>query len=196
LAAPIFATQPTRQKVMAGMSVTFAAASGSPAPTNQWRKNGTNILGATSGTYTITSVAAGDAASYTVVATNTAGSATSNGAVLAVKTAPSITLQPANQTVAVGQNATFTVAGSGNPAPTYQWQSSLDSGTTWNNLSNSNTYSGVTTVSLLVTSPIAGMNGYQFRCSVTNSVGSVVSSAAVLSVNVPPSNVQLGIQIN
>ena len=42
--------------------------------------------------------------------------------------APAITTQPTNQTVTAGQNATFTAAASGFPAPTVQWQVSTDDG--------------------------------------------------------------------
>jgi sugar lactone lactonase YvrE len=83
--APAITTQPISVTVRVGASVVFtAAASGSPTPTYQWRKNGNIITGATSTTYTVTSVATGDAALYTFTATNVAGSATSQAAVLSV----------------------------------------------------------------------------------------------------------------
>ena len=88
-AVPAFTTQPASQTVTAGAAVTFtAAASGSPAPTFQWRKNGANITGATGASYTIASATTADAGTYAVVATNSAGSATSNNAVLTVVTPP------------------------------------------------------------------------------------------------------------
>ena len=84
-----FTTQPASQTVTAGAAVTFTAvASGSPAPTFQWRKNGANITGATGASYTIASATTADAGTYAVVATNSAGSATSNNAVLTVITPP------------------------------------------------------------------------------------------------------------
>jgi hypothetical protein len=84
-----FTTQLASQTVTAGAAVTFtAAASGSPAPTFQWRKNGANITGATGASYTIASATTADAGTYAVVATNSAGSATSNNAVLTVITPP------------------------------------------------------------------------------------------------------------
>ena len=86
--APSITTQPTSRTVTAGSSVTFtSAASGSPAPTYQWKKGGVNISGTTGSSFSIASVAVGDAGNYTVVATNSAGSATSNVASLAVLTA-------------------------------------------------------------------------------------------------------------
>ena len=117
--APVFTTQPASKTVNVGGSVTFtAAASGTPAPTYQWRKNGVSLAGATGTSYTIASVATGDAGTYTVVAANSAGSATSNGAVLTVNatnSAPAFTVQPASQTVAAGAPATFRASASGTP---------------------------------------------------------------------------------
>ncbi len=84
---PAIVTQPASQSVVAGNAVTFtAAASGTPAPTYQWRKNGASIGGATNATYTIASANPADAGTYTVVASNSAGAVTSNGAVLTVVT--------------------------------------------------------------------------------------------------------------
>lgn len=89
--APIFTTQPSNQTITAGGSVTFTAtASGTPAPTYQWFKGTTAIVGATSASLTIANVTAADAASYTVVATNSAGSVTSSVATLSVNTKPVI----------------------------------------------------------------------------------------------------------
>lgn len=83
---PQITQQPTGQTAYLGGSVTFtAAATGSPAPTYQWRRNGVNIPGATAATLTLASVTAADLGIYTMVATNSGGSVTSNGARLALK---------------------------------------------------------------------------------------------------------------
>jgi arabinan endo-1,5-alpha-L-arabinosidase len=87
--APAITTQPVSQTINEGSAVTFAAAaSGDPTPTFQWKKNNATIGGATSSTYQILTVTAGDAGNYTVVATNSVGNATSNGATLTVIVAP------------------------------------------------------------------------------------------------------------
>ena len=87
---PAITQQPASQAVALGQAVTFTvAASGTPAPTYQWRKNGADITGATGVSYAIASVVAGDAGTYTVVAASSAGAATSNGAVLTVNVPPS-----------------------------------------------------------------------------------------------------------
>lgn len=89
-AAPLFTAQPSSQTLAPGAALTLsAAATGAPAPSYQWYKNDVAISGATSATYTIASVASGDAGSYKVVATNPVGSATSNTAAITVGAAAS-----------------------------------------------------------------------------------------------------------
>lgn len=83
--APAFALQPSSQAVGPGGNVTLTAnATGSPAPTYQWRKDGAVILGATAATLVLTNVQPGDAGDYSVTATNASGSSTSAIATLAV----------------------------------------------------------------------------------------------------------------
>ena len=95
---------------------------------------------------------------------------------------PSITGQPGNQTIYVGQNTQFAVSASGNPSPTYQWQRLPAGSGTWANLNDAGAYSGTGSGTLSISSPTAAMNGDQFRCVATNSIGSATSSSATLSV--------------
>src|SRR5262249_25385037 len=82
---------------------------------------------------------------------------------------PTITQQPASQTVNQGQPATFTVAASSALPLTFQWQK-MDSGTTtFVNIG------GATSASLTLSSTTAADDGDQFRCVVTNGAGSVTS---------------------
>jgi FG-GAP-like repeat/Immunoglobulin domain len=97
--------------------------------------------------------------------------------------APSITLQPASQIVRAGQNAQFTVAASGTPAPTYQWQVSANVG--WSNLSNGSPYSGATTTTLTIADAFSGLSGNRYRAVATNTAGAATSSAATLTVTEP-----------
>ena len=97
-----------------------------------------------------------------------------------VKYAPTITTQPTSQTVTEGGTATFTVVTSGTEPLSYQWQQSTDNGNSWTNIDSANAAeyaTGQTTTS---------MNGYRYRCMVSNSVGSVESNAATLTVNAKP----------
>ena len=82
---PVIVAQPLGQTVNAGVSVTLSgAASGTPAPTYQWFRNGVAVGGWTNATLTLGSVTTNDSGSYVVVATNVAGTATSTAAVLTV----------------------------------------------------------------------------------------------------------------
>src|SRR5256714_1549714 len=124
---PSISTQPASQTVTAGQTATFTVVATGTAPLSyQWRKSGTAISGATAPTYTTPATTSADSgAQFTVVVTNTAGSVTSNAATLTVNasaTAPSIPTQPASQTLAVGQTATFTVVATGTAPLSYQWQ--------------------------------------------------------------------------
>jgi beta-galactosidase len=84
--APVIETQPQSTTVVVGESATFTVfASGTPAPTYQWLRNGTAIAGATGATYTTPpTVATDNGASFTVSATNGSGTVASNSAVLTV----------------------------------------------------------------------------------------------------------------
>ena len=88
-------------------------------------------------------------------------------------TFPSIALQPASQTMYSGGTANFTIAVTGNPAPTFVWQRSDDSGRTWNTISGANSATYNFTVQPADT-------GAQFRALATNSQGNVLSTAATL----------------
>lgn len=172
--APAITAQPQSQTVTAGGSATFSvSATGSPAPTYQWQKGGVNIAGAASSSYVISSVQAGDAGSYSVVVTNSAGSVTSNGATLTVNaaaTVPAISSQPQSLVVTAGAAASFSVTATGTPTPTYQWQKGGVS------------IAGATSSSYAISSAQAGDAG-SYSVVVTNSAGSVTSSAATLTVN-------------
>jgi hypothetical protein len=186
-AAPSILTAPVSQTVTAGSSVTFSAsASGFPTPTVQWQQstNGTNwssISGATSTTYTIgATTASQNGYRYRAVFTNSVGSATTAVATLSVQFAPTVTSSPHSQTVNAGQTATFTAAGTGNPAPTVQWQVSTDAGNTFSNIA------GATGTTLTLSGTTAGQNGNIYQAVFTNSVGSVTTTRATLTVRYAP----------
>lgn len=173
-------TQPASQTVTSGHTATFSvAAVGSGTLTYQWKKEGTGISGATSATYTTPSVRTSETGTqFSVVVTDSNGSITSNPATLTVTAtdiAPSITSQPASATVTAGQTAMFSVAATGTAPLTYQWKK------------NGAAISGATSASYTTPATIASDNAAKFTVTVTNSVSSVTSIAATLTVNVPPS---------
>jgi hypothetical protein len=88
---------------------------------------------------------------------------------LAVQTAPVITTAPAAQTVAVGSDATFTVAATGTDPLAYQWRR------------NGSTLTGVTTASYTITNAQT-TDAASYDVVVTNAAGSATSAAATLTV--------------
>jgi hypothetical protein len=80
---PRIVVAPADQSILVGAAVSFSVtASGSAPLTYQWRFNGSNILGATSSAYSITSAASNHIGVYSVVVSNAVGSATSRDASL------------------------------------------------------------------------------------------------------------------
>jgi photosystem II stability/assembly factor-like uncharacterized protein len=78
-------TNPSSQSVCVGASASFSVMASGAAPiTYQWRKNGNDIAGATSSSYSIGTVVAGDAGSYDVIVTGPCGSIDSSAATLTV----------------------------------------------------------------------------------------------------------------
>ena len=125
--APSITTQPSNQSVTVGQTATFSVIATGTAPLSyQWQKNSANISGATAASYTTPATASGDnAAKFDVIVSNSAGSQTSTMETLTVNAAavlPTIVTQPANQTVNVGQTATFSVTATGTAPLSYQWQ--------------------------------------------------------------------------
>src|SRR5438045_2823958 len=85
--------------------------------------------------------------------------------------APSITTQPASQTVTAGQMATFTVVATGTAARRDQWRKS---GTA---------ISGATAPTYTTPATTSADSGSQFTVVVTNPANSVTSNAATLTVS-------------
>src|SRR5881396_2233889 len=177
--APTITTPPANQTVAAGQTATFTVVAGGTAPLSyQWQKNGANITGATSASYTTPITTTADSGStFRVVVTNTAGTVTSSAATLTVNAAavaPTITTQPANQTVTAGQTATFAVVAAGTAPLGYQWQK------------NGANITGATSASYTTPATTTADSGSTFRVVVSNSAGTVTSSAATLTVNPAP----------
>ncbi len=180
-AAPAITTQPVNQSVTAGQTATFSVVASGTAPLSyQWRKNTANIGGATASSYTTPATTSADnGAKFDVVVSNTAGNITSAQATLTVNSAPvapTISTQPANQTVNAGQTATFSVIASGTAPLTYQWQK------------NGVAITGATAASYTTPVTTTADSGELFRVVVSNSAGNVTSNSATLTVNPGTSN--------
>lgn len=86
---------------------------------------------------------------------------------------PVITAQPLTQTIAAGSNVQFSVTASAVPAPTYQWYF------------NGSAFSGATTNTLSFANARSADAG-DYTVTVTNSLGSVTSNKATLTVSAAP----------
>ena len=79
---------PNSRTVVVGNTVGFAVRVNGTTPSYQWRRNGGNIIGATTSTYSISSVQTIDAGTFSVVITNNLNSVTSAPAMLDVSATP------------------------------------------------------------------------------------------------------------
>ncbi len=93
-----------------------------------------------------------------------------------------ITVQPADQTLALGASAVFSVTASAVIAFSYQWQVRAPGTTNWNDLANGGGYNGVKASQLTIANT-GGMNGSQFRCRLSSSAGTLSTRVATLTVN-------------
>jgi hypothetical protein len=102
---------------------TVGAASLNPPLTYQWRRNGVNIPGATSSSYTVANVTTNDFATFTCAVTDQAGTVISAPATLYPLVRPGIVQGPIAQTVAPGALFGLSCIVTGFPPPfTYEWR--------------------------------------------------------------------------
>ncbi len=168
--APTILSEPADVTVLVGQNASFTVSANGTAPlAYQWKKGGTDIVGANDSTLNVTSAQLADAGSYTVVVSNSAGSANSAAATLTVNEAPVITAQPAGATLAAGGSHSLTVVATGAPAPAYQWKK------------NGVDIPSATSASYTIASA-TGADAGVYTVVVTNVAGSVTSAAAPVIV--------------
>lgn len=97
---------------------------------------------------------------------------------------PSITSNPSNRDLVEGQSTNFDVGASGSGL-SYQWQIKTIYDSDWQDLSNGGNHSNVNSWRLNVNNVTLDMNGNQYRCVVSGTCPSpVTSEAATLTVEV------------
>ena len=155
-----------------GESVTLnVAADGSGPVTYQWRRNGTEIPGATSPELTMVTTVE-DAGSYDCQVSNDCGNLLTQAALLTVDEAVAVTGHPLPTAACPGSRVVLTVTVSGSPPFSYQWRK------------NGADLGGATGASLVL-DPVAAGDGGTYDCLVTNACGSAASHTALLRIDEP-----------
>jgi PKD repeat protein len=159
--APNILTNPVSVTVTAGVTAVFSvSATGVPDPSYQWIKDGTNLVGATSVTLTITNAQDGDAGLYSVVVSNSAGSVTSGSATLTIIDLPPVAdFSGAPTTGPTPLAVTFTDTSTGIITNRFwDFGDGNTTNTTATALGHSYTIGGTNTVSLTVFGPQGSSN--------------------------------------
>ncbi len=172
---PLILRDPSDLIVNRGNRADFSVTATGAVPLKyQWFKGGVAIPGATLSSLTIDAVGPADEGAYEVVVTNSLGNATSGLAVLTViePTIPVILQHPESLSVYDGATARFSVVATGAVPLAYQWRKD---GAPIPNASTSS----------LLLDPAHLSDAGVYDVIVTNTLGSVVSNPATLSVNVP-----------
>jgi hypothetical protein len=172
-------TQPQSVVVYAYDTASFtAAASGTVPLSYQWSFDGTNIVGATSSSLTISNVTQRNLGAYAVTITNAFGSVASSNATLSMY--PYIETPFLGAITYWGKNATFSIQAWGTGPLRYQW---FDNGVAILNATNqtltltSTQFTDAGLYSVLVSSPLG---------SVTNTAEQVVVNPAGVSLGMYP----------
>jgi hypothetical protein len=191
--APVASSQPQSITLCAGSSNTFSVTATGTNITYQWQvstdggANYTNIGGATSASYLLSPLTIGmNNNRYRCIISGTCTPAvTSTAALLTVISPITINTQPTNAQLCSAGNTSFTSTGTGTGI-IYQWEVNTGSGFT--NVINGGVYSNATTETLTITGAVTAMNGYQYRCKLTNVTCTtpILSNAAVLTVRQLP----------
>lgn len=185
--APAVVTAPIASTVCEGTGTSFAVTATGTSIGYQWQLNTgsgfTNLsnTGVYTGTTTnilniSTTTAAMNGYNYRVAISGTCAPVAMATAQLNVNTAPVINLQPTSLSVCNGTNATFNINASGSGI-TYQWQ--VNSGAGFSNIANGGVYNGATTQSLGLTAPPTTMSGYTYRCIISGTCPSTLTSNVV-----------------
>lgn len=174
--SPSISVDLTNQTVSVGQNVSFAIQAGGTLPLSyQWYYNtNTPLDGMTNSILNLTNVQQTDSGGYSVIVTNSYGSATSIVAQLTVSLfPPSISNDPQDESVLVGQDASFSVQASGSTPLSYQWYY------------NTNTILTNATSSTLSLTNVQLSDSGGYSVVVTNAYGLATSAVAQLTVSLP-----------
>ena len=174
-APPSIVQQPVNLSVNPGAQAGLSVVALGTAPlTYQWSKDGVPLAGATGAGLVLAGAQALHAGSYAVVVSNVAGSTTSASVVVTVNTPVSISVQPQSTQLLPNASLQLNVVAAGTAPLAYQWYK------------NGTPISGATADSYGLAGAQSG-DAASYSVVVSNSVGSVTSAAAVVTLAVPVS---------
>ena len=183
---PAITTQPADQSAITGQPATFKVTAGSTPLSYQWKKNGTDIDGATASSLSIpAAIPADSGASFTVVVASGARSIASTRATLTVTPAagaPAILTNPVRARVLTSQPASFSVSAWSLSPMSYRWQMGTFTG-------NMTDIPGAVEATYSVPRTALADHLKLFRCVVSNQAGNVTSAAEMLFVTAEPTAV-------
>ncbi len=196
--APTITQQPGANRIVnPGQSVTLSIAADGhgSTPTYQWRKNGValanggNISGADTPSLTINPTTPSDSGVYDARVTtpgcgNSILASTSDTVIVTVADPcdglqPTISQQPASQSVFAGGTAAFSILATspgGGGSLSYQWRKNGI------NISDGGSVLGTTSLTLMI-DPVADSDGGAFDCLVSNGCGTTRSDPAGLGIS-------------
>ncbi|MDQ2752044.1 MAG: hypothetical protein M3R72_03380, partial [Bacteroidota bacterium] len=184
----VIVSQPTPAQLYSatGSSATFTVKGSAIVTGYQWQMSGKNIGGATTPTYTKSSIALTDAGTYTVALTYSGSTCTTTPATLTVENLPLITAQPQKQVLCSSSitSATFSVTADKSVSNlTYQWYK------------NGAAISGATANSLNLSNLTFADTSSTYYVLLTNGVGSITSNNVFVKYVIlnQPSNLYLGV---
>ena len=160
---------PPAATVISGQGTNIiVTAAGAPTPVYYWSDNNHNLIQfGVSATLNLANVQPANAGTYSVVASNYLATATTNFSI-SVIVAPTISSQPTNLLLNVGDPANFSVMASGTPVPTYQWYK------------NNNPIPGATATNYSIASVGLGAIA-TYTVVVSNSAAAISSTGAYLA---------------
>ena len=179
--APIISAQPESITITEGAAAAFSVSSPN-AESYQWywRKSADEswqkVSSTKAGINYVNVGTAWNGYQFRCRVKNSAGGVYSKTATLTVvscENAPTITTHPKSVTINEGESVTFRVEAENAVSFQWYWRKNADDG--WREVSS-------TAKSITYSNVRSAWNGYQFRCEVTNSAGSVYSKTATLKI--------------
>jgi hypothetical protein len=176
--------QPASTTLQVGGQLTLAVQATGPTPLSfQWYRGTVALSGATNPQLQIAQVSSTDAGSYTVEISSVVEKVTSTAARVTISgSAPSIVAHPQSTQVVQGGQLQISVTASGTGLA-YQW------------LKNETAIPGAVNATYVIASFSSSDQG-NYRVRVSNSLGSVVSEIAVVTMIVPPTIAQSPVSTN